>query len=76
MEKKGDDMKTIEKTEEIAKEIEKLSASIRRFRDGRLNQRCVSILLRDITGLGLNEINAVLNGAAELDKKYLKKPKL
>lgn len=66
---------TAEKTEEVAEEIRKLSASIRRFRDGPLNQRCITILLRDITGLGLNEINAVLNGAAELDKKFLKKPK-
>lgn len=66
-------MTTNEKTEEIAEEIRKLSASIRRFRDGSLNQRCISILLRDVTGLKLIDINAVLDGAAELDKHFLKK---
>jgi len=63
---------TIDKTKEIAEEVRKLSASIRRFRDGPLNNRCILLLLRDVTGLGMNEIDAVLKGAADLDKKFLK----
>lgn len=68
-------MNTNQKTDEIAEEIRKLSEAMRRFRDGKLNQRCILILLRDVTGLGMAEIKAVLDGAAGLDERFLKKTK-
>ena len=64
-------MRTDEKLKQIESEIKKLSASMRRFRDGPLNRRCVVVLLKDATGLGLSEINAVLDGLEALEERYL-----
>lgn len=65
-------MTTDEKLNQIADEIRRVSRSIRRFRDGPLTRRCIGVLLRDATGLGLGEIYAVMDGLESLEGKYLK----
>lgn len=65
-------MKTKDKANDIAKEIKKLADAMRRFRDGPLNERCLLVLLKDVTGLPLATIKTVLEGASELDTYFLK----
>lgn len=64
-------MTTDEKLDQIAEEIRRVSKAMRRFRDGLLNRRCVAVLLRDATGLGLNDIYTVIDGMESLEDKYL-----
>ena len=63
---------TTEKQNEIAEEIRKLTKAIRVFRDGPLSERCILILLRDITGLSLSDIKNVLDGIDSLEDHFLK----
>lgn len=65
-------MTTDEKLNQIADEIRRVSKAVRRFRDGPINRRCVGVLLRDATGLGLNDIYAVMDGLESLEERYLK----
>lgn len=60
--------------EEVAKEIESLSAAIKKLNSGRLKRRAITVLIRDSISppMSLNDINAVLDASADLASKYLK----
>ena len=59
------------KLEKIAAEIRRISRAMRRFNNGPVTRRCVAVLLKDQTGLGLVDINKILNGIEALEDKYL-----
>lgn len=70
--KTPDQTKTVD---EIAAEIKSLSDGIKKLNNGPMKRRAVLVLLRDsISGkpMSLNEIDRVLDAAADLHRYYLK----
>jgi hypothetical protein len=59
-------------TEILAESILELSEGIKKVRAGRLNDRALFILLRDATGVGINEIESIVDALENLDRRYLK----
>jgi hypothetical protein len=57
----------------IADAIVEISKGIKAIRNTRLSERAILVLLRDATGLSLNEIRRVLGALDDLEKMYLKK---
>ena len=68
-----------EPTEIIAKAIIQVSEGIEIMNKSRLTRRAIALLIKDSlpssAKLGLNDINLILNSAAELKDVYIKKPK-
>ena len=58
--------------EEIAKEIKRVSAQIRKLRDGSLNDKAIAVLVNNVTGLPQRTILKVLDGIEALEDHYLK----
>ena len=62
---------------EAAATAEEMADAIRKIADGTdqmlragLNRRAICVLLKDATGISLNDISKVLNGLADLGKMY------
>jgi hypothetical protein len=60
-----------ESLELIAENIERLADAAEKLLDSRLERRTILLLLRDQTGLGFVDINAVLNSLPKL-RGYLR----
>jgi hypothetical protein len=56
--------------EPLAETIRKVSKAIDSLKRSGLNQRAVVVLLADATGVGKKEIVAVLDGLANLERRY------
>lgn len=61
-----------QKLEQIAAEIRRVSQSIRDLRDGPLSDRCICVLVKDVTGIPMTKIRQVLDGLEALEEIYLK----
>jgi hypothetical protein len=59
-------------TEIMERAIVDVAEGARKMLGGRLNQRAISVLLKDATGVPMETINRVLDSAARLDRTYLK----
>lgn len=57
----------------IAQSIEEVAKGMRKLSSGRLNARALQLLIRDASGVGLEEISKVLLAVENLDRRYLKK---
>ena len=58
----------------LAQSIETVAAGMRKLTATRLSRRALHILIRDAcNGVGIAEIEAVLNAVENLDRRYLKK---
>lgn len=66
------DEKNPEPMEIIAGAIIQVSRGFKKINEGPLNQRVVVLLIKDITGLSIADIERVLNAAASLERKYIK----
>lgn len=62
-------------TEVIAQSIVQVSEAMKKLRSTRLTDRAIVLLIRDRTGLAINEIERVLNAASSLANIYLKPAK-
>lgn len=60
-------------TEILAESIQAIADGMRKIRQGRLNDRALTVLLKDATGVPLYEIKRVLDGIEGLSDTYLKK---
>ena len=58
--------------EPIVTSIQEVAAAFKKIKDSKLKERVILLLIKDATGLGLSEIEQVINAAAHLDKRYLK----
>jgi hypothetical protein len=56
----------------IAENIAKIAKAMETINSGRLKKRTVLILIQDITGCSLKDIDNILQAAQELDKHFLK----
>lgn len=56
----------------IAKAIIDVARGFKKINEGPLNQRVVILLIKDLTGLAIADIERVLNAAASLERKYIK----
>lgn len=79
MSKKTQQPVTIKKNEQnpepmeiIAKAIIDVSRGFKKINEGPLNQRVVVLLIKDLTGLSIADIERVLNAAAKLERVYIK----
>ena len=71
------ELKTKEGEEELPLEIlvehiQKLSDAGKQFQNSRLKNRVIVLLLKDITGLGVREIEMVLFALPKLESQFLK----
>ena len=67
------DEKNPEPVEVIAKSIIEISRGFQKMKDSRLNQRAIILLIKDLSGVQMGEIEKVLNAAASLEKWFIKK---
>jgi len=56
----------------IAASITDLATAVRELSASKLKRRAVLVLLRDMTNIGMSDIETVLNAAARIDQEYLK----
>lgn len=56
----------------LAESIVALGAAGARLRDSRLKKRTVLLLLKDMTGIGMKEIETILDALPKLEATYLK----
>ncbi len=70
---KPDPVKGPEPFEIMEQSIIELAAFGRRINASRLGRRAIGLLIRDATGVGFGEIDAVLNCLPRLEEKFLKK---
>ena len=61
--------------EALAEHIEKLSRACTILESSRLKHRTILLLLKDMTGLPLYRIEALLDALPELSKRYVKPKK-
>lgn len=66
------DEKNPEPMEIIANSIIEVSRGFQKFNDSKLNKRAILVLIKDLTGLPMGEIERVLNAAASLEKWFIK----
>jgi len=59
--------------DEIAAQIEALSSGMEKLLSGRLNKKAILVLLRETSGLGMRDIEKVLEAARSLRTHFLKK---
>lgn len=59
-------------TEIIAQAIVKISEGFEKIRNSGLKQRALCILLRDASGVSLEQITAVLRGLEDLKRLYVR----
>ena len=59
-------------TELLAKEIENVSAGMRRIASGRLTQEALVLLIAEESGVGRPAVRDVLNTLSRIDRVYLK----
>lgn len=58
--------------EPIVTAIQEVSDAFKKLQASKVKERVILLLIRDQTNLGLSEIQAVINAAANLKAKYLK----
>lgn len=80
MSKKTQQPVTIKKDEQnpepmeiIASAIIEVSEAVKKINNSRLQPRVIKLLIKDITGLSLTDIEKVLNAAASLENMFIKK---
>jgi hypothetical protein len=56
----------------IASSIIEISAAFKKMNQSKLKPRVVLLLLKDMTGLGMGDIEKVITAASMLEKEYLK----
>lgn len=61
-----------EPLEVLAQSIIEVSEAAQRFNNSRLKSRAILVLIKDITGLSMRDIETVLNAAAKLKDVYIK----
>lgn len=59
----------------LADEIVKVSQAAQSILNSRLTNRAILLLIKDRTGLPMNDIDKVLCAAADLEKQFIKKGK-
>jgi hypothetical protein len=66
------DEKNPEPMELIAKSIIEISAAFKKMNSCSLKPRTVFLLIKDMTGISMSDIEKVLNAAASLEKTFVK----
>lgn len=66
------DEKNPEPMEIIAKSIIEISNAFKRMSSSALKPRTVYLLIKDMTGISMSDIEKVLNAAASLEKTFVK----
>jgi len=61
-----------EPVEVLAESIKTISDGMKKIRAGRLNDRALTVLLKDATGVPLYEIKRILDGIEGLEALYLR----
>ena len=59
--------------EDIAAEVENISAAFTAIKNSRLTRRAIIVLLHDMTGLPKRDIQTLLDLAPDLKSHYIKK---
>jgi hypothetical protein len=59
----------------LATALVAISEGVTKLRAGRLNDRALTVLLHDITGVPRRDIKVVLNGLETLKSAYVRQPK-
>jgi len=54
----------------IASSIKQIAQHMRAIEKSSLNRRAILVLLKDCTGINMNEIEKVLDSLSALDKRY------
>lgn len=62
-------------TEVLAKSIVDIARAVRAIINGPLDMRAVVLLIHDACGVNKRDIEAVLEAAADLEERYVKKSK-
>ena len=66
------DEKNPQSMELIADSIIEISKGFRRLSESRLKQRVIVLLIKDLTGVSMGDIEKVLNAAQQLEKQFIK----
>lgn len=66
------DEKAPEPMEVIAASIIEVANGFKRLNECRLNKRVIILLIKDLTGLPMSDIEKVLNAAQQLEKQFIK----
>lgn len=66
------DEKNPEPMELIAASIIEIASAVRKLHNGKLKQRVILLLIKDMTSIPLGTIEVVLNAIEKLEKTYLK----
>jgi len=61
-----------EPEELIASSIIQLAEGVEKLNKSRLNQRAILVLLKDMTGISMNQIDRILKAVGQLKTHYLK----
>jgi hypothetical protein len=56
----------------IVTAIQDVSEAFQKLQSTKVHERVIYLLIRDMTGLGLGEIETVIKAAGNLSKKFLK----
>lgn len=59
--------------EVLAQAICDVSAAAKKLLSSRLSRRAIALLIKDRSGVSMADIDKVLDGAAELERAYVKK---